>query len=174
MLEQEHGRVGRVLAVELGDLEFREQELGRRQGQLLDVEPFAEVEVVRHGELVEEDVEVVAPVGRVVEEAPRPVRRVEDALGLVPELFQQIAQAARFLLPGGQVEIWIRAPERLARPVRRARPDGDPAEEPQGDAAGRRLRDEAAALFHERRLGDHYSGGISWNVLVRSMPWIRR
>ena len=127
---------------------------------------------MRHLEHVEKDVEVIAPVGAVIEQSLRAVRRIEDALGRVAELLEQVPQTARVPLPRDEVEVRIVAPERGPRLLGRTQPDRYAADQAQREPLGRRLGNEPAALLGQ--FGRAHSGGISWKVRARSIPWLRR
>src|SRR5206468_967099 len=118
------------------------------------------------------DVEVITPVAGVVEQSLRAVRRVEDTLGRVAELLEHVAQTARVALPRDEVEVRIVAPERRPRLLGRSQPDRHAADQAQREPLGRRPGDEPAALLGQ--FGRTHSGGISWKVRARSIPWLRR
>ena len=123
MLEQEHDDVGRILSVQGGNLELRQQELGGGEALGLELQALPEVERVRHLELVQEDVDVVAPVSRVVEEPLGAVGGVEDPLRLVAELLEQVAQGSRLAFVGDEVDVRVVAAKRLTCAVRGSQPD---------------------------------------------------
>src|SRR5262249_9397996 len=137
----------------------------------------AEIEGVRHLEGVEEDVDL--PAARaVVEQPPGPMRGVEHPLRLEARLLQQGAQRPRLPFVRHQVDVRVVTAQECPGGGRAADPDRDAAEQADRDGPSRGPGHDRAARGHHRRLtlvgAFTHSGGISANVWVSCMPWLRR
>ena len=153
VLGQQDQRIEHVLAVDLDDLELRQQELGERQRRARLREPVGELEPVAHLEAVHEDVD--RPVARDVDE----VGLLAAEQGVVPLVRrvalvgQELVERAAVLAARREVEVDLDAPG-PRRPVRSVGADGHAAHQP----------DEEAALVGEI----HDAQGLGQGVRERS------
>ena len=129
MLGEQDQRVEHVLAVDLDDLELRQEELGERQRRRRLGQPVAELEAMAHLEAVHEHVD--RPVAGHVDE----VGLLAAEQGVVP-LVRRVALAREELVEGAavlaarrEVEVDLDPPG-PRRPVRGVGPDRHPAHQP--------------------------------------------
>ena len=105
MLGQQDQGVEHVLAVDLDDLELREEKLCERKGRARDLQPIAELEAVAHLELVDEDVDRSAK-RRIHEvELLVPVQRVVLLVRQIPLRDQQLGHLLAVGAPGREVDV---------------------------------------------------------------------
>ena len=110
-------------------------------------------------------------VGGVVEQAAGAVGGVEGPLGHVARRLQQVAHVPGPAAVRDQVDVGVLTSQQGPRPLGAPLPDGDAAEQAHGQLG------VAGDLHQTRALLEWpaaHSGGISRNVLVSEIPWLRR
>jgi hypothetical protein len=105
---------------------------------------------VRHLEDVQEDVDLVATVSRVIQQTTGAMGGVEDSLGEIPLAFEEISQGARRALVGHEIEIFKVSSEEVPSLLRGPAPDCDTTDQPQRDVTLLGNFDEPQSFGRER------------------------
>ena len=134
MFGEQHQRVEHVLAVDLHDLQLREQQFGERQCRRRIGEPIREVEAVAHLERVDEHVD--RPLARRVHEVRllAPEQRVVLAVRGVALGLEQLVERGAVLAARGEVDVDLDA-TRSVRPLGGVGPDRHAAHQPDEEPA---------------------------------------
>ena len=155
MALEERERVPDVLLVQLRDLELRQQQLGERDRDRIDLEPGVERDLVRHGEGAYEDVDLPVVVDVEEEEPLLPVQGVEGDVRLVTLVPEELGRPARPLPRRDEVEVRVRAPECRQQVARRAEPDCHAAQESQWHVGLRCTCEQSLTLGDDVGLDHH-------------------
>ncbi len=131
--EQDQG-VQDVLAVDLDDLELREEQLRQRERRARLGQAVAEVDAVAHLECIDEDID--RPTARDIDEIRLLLaeQRVLLPIRRVPLGLEELIDRRTILRCRREVEIDL-GPPRPGRPARRVRANGHPAHQAQGEPA---------------------------------------
>ena len=151
MLQHQHDGVLEVLQVDLDDLHLFQQQVGRRDGRAVEIEPVLEGNPVAEIELVGEDVDIEAGLPMQIGVAGAFRRHIDAFVGHISARHQKLAYRAVLLSLGAKIHVREHALGifEQVQIVGALEPIGDRPQNAEANAFGLRIADEAQRFIHE-------------------------